>query len=91
MKLSTSGFRPRIVPCSFEVHLPFLDANTPTGQALAALVLQSVDLEVVIEYGEDLPYDQDVAVRFSNIPIHQLCDLVRGAFSICYSFWPKST
>ncbi|CAK9054730.1 PPIase cyclophilin-type domain-containing protein [Durusdinium trenchii] len=40
MKLSTSGFRPRIV---------------------------------VIEYGEDLPYDQDVAVRFSNIPIHQLC------------------
>eukprot|EP00913_Durusdinium_trenchii_P009122 g8574.t1 len=28
---------------------------------------------VVIEYGEDLPYDQDVAVRFSNIPIHQLC------------------
>eukprot|EP00434_Breviolum_minutum_P003431 symbB.v1.2.003019.t1/scaffold113.1/size324549/17 len=28
---------------------------------------------VVVEYGEEMPYDQDLAIRYSPLPIHQLC------------------
>ena len=32
--------------------------------------------EVVVEYDEEIPYDQDLAIRYSPFPIHQLCPLV---------------
>lgn len=33
---------------------------------------------VVVEYDEEIPYDQDLAIRYSPFPIHQLC-LVKAA------------
>ena len=32
--------------------------------------------QVVVEYDEEIPYDQDLAIRYSPFPIHQLCPLV---------------
>ena len=32
--------------------------------------------QVVVEYDEEIPYDQDLAIRYSPFPIHQLCILV---------------
>ena len=32
--------------------------------------------QVVVEYDEEIPYDQDLAIRYSPFPIHQLCPFV---------------
>ena len=38
--------------------------------------------QVVVEYDEEIPYDQDLAIRYSPFPIHQLCHLV-VAHGVC--------
>ena len=38
--------------------------------------------QVVVEYDEEIPYDQDLAIRYSPFPIHQLCPLV-VAHGVC--------
>lgn len=37
--------------------------------------------QVVIEFDEELPYDQDIAIRYYRFPIHQLCVLLNDLVS----------
>ncbi|CAE7378203.1 unnamed protein product [Symbiodinium microadriaticum] len=73
-----SLFQEFMVPSTFDV----LSLDTDGNQWLLWLNLCRVGQYrpriVMIEFGSHLPYDEDVAVRYSSYPVHQLCLANRG-------------
>ena len=55
----------------------FFQANfIPPVYCMISRYFKDALSQVVVEYDEEIPYDQDLAIRYSPFPIHQLCPLV---------------
>ena len=68
-----SLFQEQMVPSTFDVLSLDTDGNQWLLWVKLCLEGRYRPRIVIIEFGVDLPYDEDVAVRYSSYPVHQLC------------------